>query len=48
MESFFAAEGDRLGYESYFNFDGSYYSGSLFGPTQNPVAAEAYRHAIAQ
>jgi hypothetical protein len=48
METFFAGEGDRLAYEAYFNFDGAYYAGSLYGPTQNPIAAAAYHHAIAR
>jgi Glycosyl hydrolase family 26 len=43
MKSFFAAEGSRLAYESYFNTDEAYYAGSLYGPTQNPIAAAKYR-----
>jgi hypothetical protein len=47
MEAFFRSQGSRLAYESYFNFDGAYYAGSLFGPMQNPDAAAEYHHLIA-
>jgi hypothetical protein len=42
MHEFFESLGDTLAYEAYFNEDESYYAGSLFGPTQNPIAAAKY------
>lgn len=46
MVSFFRANARHLAYEAYFNESASYYRGSLFGPTQNPKAARAYKRAL--
>lgn len=43
MVNFFRANAKHIAYESYFNESASYYQGSLYGPTQNPKAATAYR-----
>ena len=43
MRGFFKSEGSHLAYESYFNESASYIAGSLFGPTQNPIAAAKYK-----
>ena len=43
MRAFFAQQGSRLAYESYFNEPASYYAGSIFGAGQNPTAGEKYR-----
>jgi hypothetical protein len=47
MEAFFAAEGDQLGFESYFNENAGYYGGSIFDPVQNPAASAQYKIAVA-
>jgi hypothetical protein len=43
MRAFFAQQGSRLAYESYFNESAGYYAGSIFGAGQNPIAAAKYR-----
>jgi hypothetical protein len=43
MVEYFRSMGANLAYEAYFNEDASYYAGSLWGPVQNPNAADAYR-----
>jgi hypothetical protein len=43
MQGFFRSLGSHLAYESYFNESADYIAGSIFGPTQNPVAAARYK-----
>ena len=46
MVGYFRANAGNLAYESYFNESASYYKGSLYGPTQAPKAARAYKQAL--
>ncbi|MBF5080379.1 glycosyl hydrolase [Quadrisphaera sp. INWT6] len=42
MQGFFREVSGQLAYEAYFNEDAGYNAGSLWGPAQNPRAAQAY------